>query len=189
MPSPLSSYSVTTDTTFSSTSDADLRQGGINSQLHRGRASFASHVERGRLTNESLSRGSREGDNARGPVPVSPHCSFTTHQHVQRKLKYVKVNTSHTLHSLHSYARDMQRVPRTQTRFRVAIPRVNPGSDTPPGLTHLFTQARAVAVVRWLRAAHFCTPCVRYSFSGHSLSGSHTLSPPPRDFELSVSLN
>ena len=52
--------------------------------------------------------------------------SFTTHQHVQRKLKNVKVNTSHTLHSLHSYARDMQRVPRTQTRFRVAIPRVNP---------------------------------------------------------------
>jgi hypothetical protein len=41
----------------------------------------------------------------------------------------VKGNTSHTLHSLHSYARDMQRVPRSQTRIRVAIPRVNPGSE------------------------------------------------------------
>ena len=30
---------------------------------------------------------------------------FTTHQHVQTNLKDVKVNTSHTLHSLHSYAR------------------------------------------------------------------------------------
>ena len=66
MPSPLSSYSVTTDTTFSSTSDADLRQGGINSQLHRGRASFASHVERGRPTNESLSLEAIRGDHA-GP--------------------------------------------------------------------------------------------------------------------------
>jgi hypothetical protein len=57
-------------------------------------------------------------------------CSFTTHQHAQRKLKYVKgQNTSHTSHSLHSHARDMQRVPRSQTRIRVAIPRVNPGSE------------------------------------------------------------
>ena len=38
-------------------------------------------------------------------------------------------NTSHTSQSLHSQARDMQRVPRSQTRFRVAIPRVNPGSE------------------------------------------------------------
>jgi hypothetical protein len=33
----------------------------------------------------------------------------------------VKDNTSHTSHSLHSHARDMQRVPRSQTRIRVAI--------------------------------------------------------------------
>ena len=52
--------------------------------------------------------------------------SFTAHQHVlvcrqltlsklvQSTQKNVKVNTSHALHSLHSYARDMQRVsPRT----------------------------------------------------------------------------
>ena len=44
--------------------------------------------------------------------PRSPH---------QSKLKYVKGNTSHTSHSLHSHARDMQRVPRSQTRVRVAI--------------------------------------------------------------------
>jgi hypothetical protein len=46
---------------------------------------------------------------------------ITTHQHVQSQLKDVKINTSHTLHALHSYARDMQRVPRSQTRIRVAI--------------------------------------------------------------------
>ena len=44
----------------------------------------------------------------------SPIHSQHTNTH-NAKLKYVKVNTSHTLHSLHSYARDMQRVPRTQT--------------------------------------------------------------------------
>ena len=53
--------------------------------------------------------------------------SFTTPQHVQRKTQYVKGNTSHTLHSLHSKARDMQRVPRSQTRIRVAIPGSTPG--------------------------------------------------------------
>jgi hypothetical protein len=40
-------------------------------------------------------------------------------------------NTSHTSHSLHSHAREMQRVPRSQTRIRVAIPRVNPGGLNP----------------------------------------------------------
>ena len=44
--------------------------------------------------------------------------SFTTH--VQRKLKYVEGNTSHTSQSLHSHARDvLQRVPHSQTRFRI----------------------------------------------------------------------
>jgi len=38
---------------------------------------------------------------------------------VQRKLKYVEGNTSHTSQSLHSHARDvLQRVPHSQTRFR-----------------------------------------------------------------------
>jgi hypothetical protein len=40
------------------------------------------------------------------PLKMKIESSSTTHQHVQRKLKDVKVNTSHTLHSLHSYARD-----------------------------------------------------------------------------------
>ena len=77
--------------------------------------------------------------------------SFTTHQHVQTQLKYVKVNTSHTLHSLHSYARDMQRVPRSQTRFRVAIPRVNPGSEPvqPPRLTGVWTVADTHTGMGW----------------------------------------
>ena len=77
--------------------------------------------------------------------------SFTTHQHVQRKLKDVKVNTSHTLHSLHSYARDMQRVPRSQTRIRVAIPRVNPGSEPvqPPRLAGVWTVADTHTGMAW----------------------------------------
>ena len=67
---------------------------------------------------------------------------LTLSQHVQRKLKYVKGNTSHTLHSLHSYARDMQRVPRSQTRIRVAQSPypgstrtfgLNPRATTSPG--------------------------------------------------------
>ena len=63
----------------------------------------------------------------------------------------MKVNTSHTLHSLHSYARDMQRVPRTQTRFRVAIPRVNPGSEPvqPPRLTGVWTVADTHTGMAW----------------------------------------
>jgi len=48
-------------------------------------------------------------------------------------------------------ARDMQRVPRSQTRFRVAIPRVNPGSEPvqPPRLAGVWT------VLRW--RTHFET--------------------------------
>ncbi len=60
-------------------------------------------------------------------------CSFTTHQHAQTKLK-PSVKVEHLAHvtgsqPLHSHARDMQRVPRSQTRIRVAIPQVNPGSQ------------------------------------------------------------
>jgi hypothetical protein len=40
----------------------------------------------------------------------------------------VKGNTSHTSQSLHYPARDIERVLRSQTRIRVAIPRVNLGS-------------------------------------------------------------
>ena len=49
------------------------------------------------------------------------------------------IHTSHTSHSLHSHARDVRRIPRSQTRFRVAIPRVNPGSE--PRCNHLAWQA------------------------------------------------
>ena len=78
--------------------------------------------------------------------------SFTTHQHVQRKLTYVKgKNTSHTSHSLHSHAREMQRVPRSQTRIRVAIPRVNPGSEPvqPPRLAGVWTVADTHTGMAW----------------------------------------
>ena len=44
--------------------------------------------------------------------------SFTSHQHAQTELKSVKGSTSHTSQPLHSHARDMQRVPRSQTRIR-----------------------------------------------------------------------
>ena len=66
-----------------------------------------------------------------GPLCPRQHCptawknvshygnfSFTTHQHAQTELKSVKGNTSHTSQPLHSHARDMQRVPRSQTRIR-----------------------------------------------------------------------
>ena len=97
----------------------------------------------------------------------TPTRSFTTHrsvpcvsiqltlsQHVQRKLKYMYVkgkNTSHTSHSLHSHAREMQRVPRSQTRIRVAVPRVNPGSEPvqPPRLAGVWTVADTHTGMAW----------------------------------------
>ena len=63
--------------------------------------------------------------------------SFTTHQQSVNQSVKQKLHTSHsTSHSLHSHARDVQRVPRSQTRIRVAKPRVNPGSEPvqPPRL-------------------------------------------------------
>ena len=50
-----------------------------------------------------------------------------TPRHVQRNLNVREAegqHLAHTLHSLHSHARDVPRVPRSQTRFRVAIPQV-----------------------------------------------------------------
>ena len=82
----------------------------------------------------------------------SQHSMITTHQQVQRKLKYVKgKNTSHTSHSLHSHAREKQRVPRSQTRIRVAIPRVNPGSEPvqPPRLAGVWTVADTHTGMAW----------------------------------------
>ena len=61
------------------------------------------------------------------------------------------IHTSHTSHSLHSHARDVRRIPRSQTRFRVAIPRVNPGSE--PRCNHLAWQV-AIAGRRVDRGGH-----------------------------------
>ena len=53
------------------------------------------------------------------------------------------IHTSHTSHPLHSHAHDVRCIPRSQTRIRVAIPRVNPGSDPvqPPRQTVVWTVA------------------------------------------------
>ena len=70
--------------------------------------------------------------------------SFTTHQQSVNQSVKQKLHTSHsTSHSLHSHARDVQRVPRSQTRIRVAKPRVNPGSEPvqPPRLAGVWTVA------------------------------------------------
>jgi hypothetical protein len=56
--------------------------------------------------------------------------SFTTHQHANSHTKQ-KLHTSHTSHPLHSHAHDVRCIPRSQTRIRVATPRVNPST---PGL-------------------------------------------------------
>ena len=54
-----------------------------------------------------------------------------THQHAHMITPKQDIHTSHTSRSLHSHARDVQRIPRSQTRFRVATPGVNPGSVEP----------------------------------------------------------
>ena len=66
--------------------------------------------------------------------------SVVPHQHANDHTKQ-KLHTSHTSHSLHSHARDVRRIPRSQTRFRVATPRVNPGSEPvqPPRQTGVWT--------------------------------------------------
>ena len=83
------------------------------------------------------------------PFPLAGRLSVSLHTlvhgrltvGVKRQTQSVKGNTSHTSQSLHSHARDMERVPRSQTRFRVAIPRVNPGSESvqPYNPDHNFT--------------------------------------------------
>ena len=63
-----------------------------------------------------------------------------THQHANGHTKQ-KLHTSHTSHPLHSHARDVRRIPRSQTRIRVATPRVNPGSERLNPCNHLTRQA------------------------------------------------
>ena len=78
--------------------------------------------------------------------------SFTTHQQSVNQSVKQKLHTSHsTSHSLHSHARDVQRVPRSQTRIRVAKPRVNPGSEPvqPPRLAGVWTVADTHTGMVW----------------------------------------
>ena len=73
--------------------------------------------------------------------------TFSTHQHANGHTKQ-KLHTSHTSHPLHSFScsRRVTHTALTDTdqRFRVAIPRVNPGSEPevqPPRQTGVWTVA------------------------------------------------
>ena len=66
----------------------------------------------------------------------------------------MKVNTSHTLHSLHSYARDMQRVPRTQRGFTQRSHRTFQGEGATPRLGKAFqTHWIQVEWIEWIESA------------------------------------
>ena len=64
------------------------------------------------------------------------HHTTPTRKTVTRSHQEQDIHTSHTSHPLHSHARDVRRIPRSQTRIRVITPRVNPGSEPvqPPRL-------------------------------------------------------
>ena len=103
-------------------------------------------------------------------MPLSPfiHSFIHSFRHTNTQTGHQgqEIDTSHTSHSLHSHARGVRCIPRSQTQFRVATPRVNPGSRLNP-CNHL----------TWLACGRWRTQ----SFTTHTNSPTrkgHTKIPP-----------
>ena len=99
-------------------------------------------------------------------LAVHIHSFIHSDTPTRKKHQGQDINTSHTSHSLHSHAHGVRCIPRSQTQFRVATPRVNPGSRLNP-CNHL----------TWLACGRWRTQ----SFTTHTNSPTrkgHTKIPP-----------